>query len=520
MADMSSEIRTIGNAFFKVFLEDWAKFYGSAGMRGLDLLVAMLEKVQWSDEPDWQWRCPPEIAHGKALAYYKSDVLQFLQRNDLSDCVLFPIHLDARQTLVKKIETLTPPPPRPPRPPPPKPRDIFIFIDGTWNSSDFEKSTNVRKLFEHLTSTPADNRHCLYLPGVGRTVQSAEIYEPGSAVPRNFNGGEVGRLKLPIQNRLNSRLAEFVNRAVEGGSGLGTWWRIKFAYQFLCRRYRKSEGDRVFVFGFSRGAFAARSLVGFISTIGILFEKNLDYLHAAYCLYERRATNPHVLAEFVQQLTDSELIVSSDDPSSINVNFLGVWDTVGALGLPSRNEFCAPYTEFHQVTLPPNVFAARHAMALHEFRESFPVMLWENSGKQHADLKQRWFPGNHCDIGGGHPLHEAGLSDLTLEWMVQEAVTAGMPIEPLLKTNHLRKLHQETKWHRVPGLLGPAVREQLGLMLAMNLEGWEHAAYIDPSTSEYLGREAYTGKLRSRLQPCFDEVSMHAIELMRRNSLT
>src|SRR5439155_16724870 len=104
------------------------------------------------------------------------------------------------------------------------------------------------------------------------------------------------------------------------------------------------------------------------------------------------------------------------------IYFIGVWDTVGALGLSGLLKgFTAPFTQFHQTELPANVTHARHALALHENRKLFPPLLWKRRSPKNPQqtLEQRWFNGAHSDVGGGYPEHE--WSDIALNWMAKEA---------------------------------------------------------------------------------------------------
>jgi uncharacterized protein (DUF2235 family) len=240
--------------------------------------------------------------------------------------------------------------------------------------------------------------------------------------------------------------------------------RIKEAYAYLSWEYDQQRGDKVFLFGFSRGAFAARSLAGFVSKVGILLRRKLEHVEAAYKLYEADVDGRQSpLADYLVPLTGRPLLESGEDEDALRIHFIGVWDTVGALGLPWRRiKFTARHTEYHQTEVPPNVMTARHALALHELRKPFNPMLWSD-GNGHSGLRQAWLPGAHADVGGGYLLHESGLANNALRWMAEEAQAHGLQLEPTTRwlagqTSAEVLHHQIRKWFIG---LKPSVRPQL-----------------------------------------------------------
>lgn len=304
------------------------------------------------------------------------------------------------------------------------PRNLCIFIDGTWNSDRSAHATNVRKLFDATPDGVVAGREQfkLYIQGVGKKPQAQ-----GSGLDDDY-AHELNQL---LRREFPSRMGPLLRSAIGGGFGKGTTSRIKAAYRFLCKHYSKKRGDRVFLFGFSRGAFAARSLAGFISQVGLLLSNHLDELENAYEIYESGANSKHArLANKLEKLTGLRA-VSQDGEYFLPIHFLGVWDTVASLGLPSRLSWLtAPYTEYHQVEVPPAVITARHALALHELRGLFEPLLWKAGS--HGDLKQVWFPGAHADVGGGYPADASERSDIALRWMAAEAAATGLGIAPQL----------------------------------------------------------------------------------------
>jgi uncharacterized protein (DUF2235 family) len=196
------------------------------------------------------------------------------------------------------------------------------------------------------------------------------------------------------------------------GSGLDN--NIEDAYRFLVDNF--DEGDEVFVFGFSRGAYTARSLVGLIRKCGLLEKINAERFDDAYALY-RDKTHPEDVVPRRFRMTYSREIL---------VRFIGVWDTVGAMGIPVQGlrRLTRRRYEFHDLELSKIVLNAYHAVAIDERREIFRPTLWEHTPKPGQQLEQIWFAGSHSDVGGGSP--SSGLSDLALQWLMRKAEGCGL----------------------------------------------------------------------------------------------
>jgi len=270
--------------------------------------------------------------------------------------------------------------------------NLVVCCDGTWNTADQNEGgvptpTNVVRLYNLVAEQDGAN-----------AVQK-KYYHPGVGT----DGG-------------------LVDKALGGGIGLGLNRNIQSGYRWLCANY--ATGDRIFLFGFSRGAYTARSLGGFVTRFGLVDATGLD---------------EKVMWERIEDLFTNGYRVkgAKRDPwvakgwkfrqgdgggPDIPLHFIGVWDTVGALGIPDHLGFLNLIDDprkymFHDTQLNPLVKHARHALALDEMRESFEPTLWTST--QGRDVKQIWFPGAHSDVGGGY--REIGLSDGSLAWMVQEA---------------------------------------------------------------------------------------------------
>lgn len=212
--------------------------------------------------------------------------------------------------------------------------------------------------------------------------------------------------------------------------GYGLDENVLSAYRFLVENWR--EGDRIFLFGFSRGAWTARVLGGLIHLIGLVRPEQLNMCDSALGAYKRAADDNDL--PFAWHFSR---VIGARRPT---MHFVGVWDTVGSVIVPRSDRFYVPSLE----TLPytqtnPSVRTFRHALALDERRSMFRVANWKVPQKfvvnpfkpgefQDQDIEQRWFAGVHSDIGGGYPEAESALSKLPLIWMIDEAVKAGLRI--------------------------------------------------------------------------------------------
>jgi len=267
-------------------------------------------------------------------------------------------------------------------------KNLIVCCDGTWCDEDSTDEgvvspSNVLKVFR----------------GIDQSTQSGDITQEA-----RYQSG-VGTEGV-------------VKRLLGGLVGYGLNEDIEDCYYWLSDKFE--PGDTIFLFGFSRGAFTARSLAGLVTRYGLLKLPKNDALGRAKAVKELyrdgyRKGNDDIVTKY-------EFHQDSD-----TIEFLGVWDTVGALGVPDDKAifelFDNPLSyQFHDVTLSPSVKQARHALALDEMRGSFTPTLWKDFDSRDAgSVKQIWFPGVHSDIGGGYK--EQGLSNCALKWMVDEALS-------------------------------------------------------------------------------------------------
>jgi len=207
--------------------------------------------------------------------------------------------------------------------------------------------------------------------------------------------------------------------------GVGISRHIQSAYHWLGRNYE--EGDKIFLFGFSRGAFTARSIAGFVGR-GLLDLQNISSKDSWQRVAEAYAAYRDLSSDLTNRGWAEHGWQFFHGEEATPVHFVGVWETVGALGVPDDLEILNFFFEkkenwrFHDTKLGRHIEIARHAMALDEIRSSFTIARW-NDIDGHANAKEVWFPGAHSDVGGGYA--DSDLSDGALEWMIDESHAAG-----------------------------------------------------------------------------------------------
>jgi uncharacterized protein (DUF2235 family) len=208
-----------------------------------------------------------------------------------------------------------------------------------------------------------------------------------------------------------------------GAFGLGLSRNVRECYRFLVDCYE--PGDELYFFGFSRGAFTARSTVGMVRNCGILRREHDDRVGEAYRLYRGREerTKPDGM--------EAQLFRRMYAHPEAGIHFVGVWDTVGALGIPVDGVRLplVKLWSFHDTRLSRYVRFAYHALAIDERRGPFKPTLWEQHEEAKGQtLEQVWFTGVHCDVGGGYS--EPALAEIPLLWMVGRARAAGLAFVP------------------------------------------------------------------------------------------
>lgn len=291
-------------------------------------------------------------------------------------------------------------------------RQLIVLCDGTNNNlTGQQDDTNLVKLAELLARDPDPQRVVFYDPGVG-------------------NPGELPGVTLADKFK---NVKERVAGLAFGG---GVYNNIADCYRFLMREYR--EGDEIFIFGFSRGAFTARSLSGLVNQFGLLAPQLDNFvptlLHIYFSERPSDATPDESKSKGWRKISEQAVRLLVPQPAQyVEMQYVGVWDTVASVGMfPFNAKFTAKptiqYKRFRNV---------RQALALDELRAQFgPRAYMDENGdhyetqrKHKATLKQLWFQGDHCDVGGGHATGESAYSNAALTWLVSEAVRCGLSLK-------------------------------------------------------------------------------------------
>jgi uncharacterized protein (DUF2235 family) len=254
-----------------------------------------------------------------------------------------------------------------------QPRNLVFCCDGTANQYG-TVNTNVVHLYQRLAADPA-TQLARYEPGVG-------TFSPLGLI----DGGRIG---IALGKLFGHGLTE----------------NIENGYRFLMRHYR--PGDRVYLFGFSRGAYAVRALAGMLDKCGLLYPEQENLVRYATRLYNRQGNDAQAAG------------FAATYGRPCPVHCIGVWDTVASLGYLYRNR------RFFNARLGPDVTHAYHALAIDERRPKFEPLPWEEQrAHDYQTIEQVWFPGAHADVGGGY--RERGLAEISLQWMLDRARAAGL----------------------------------------------------------------------------------------------
>src|SRR4051812_7400838 len=281
------------------------------------------------------------------------------------------------------------------------PKNIVLFSDGTGNSSAKLFKTNVWRLYE-ATDLRRPDQVAYYDDGVGTSP--------------------------------------FKPYALLGGAlGLGLKRNVKHIYAFLCRNYE--PGDRIYAFGFSRGAFTIRILIGLVHNQGLVSattESELWRLVEARWRAYRKPARIRIVREMRKQLHAPTPSTSAAANAQVKFTFVGLWDTVAAYGLPADelthawDEYVWPLSMSDRIP-SSSIEKAFHALSLDDERQTFHPVLWtevhepQNANSEHLDnerISQVWFTGVHSNIGGGYS--DDSLSFVSLDWIMQEASNRGL----------------------------------------------------------------------------------------------
>jgi len=260
-------------------------------------------------------------------------------------------------------------------------KNIVIFSDGTGQKGGVGSNTNVYKLFNMIED---------------RTHRQIAFYDPGLGTDWRKVTGAI--------------------------AGAGITKNILDCYEFLFENFEAE--DDIYLFGFSRGAATVRSLTGFLHLFGILPRSRKDLIHQAFKIYK--------IENHKKRNEKAKAFIAKHHTMWAKVKFLGVFDTVAALGLPIPwvsvlLDRLTPY-KFHSFELSDTVVFARQALSINEERKTFAPVLWDAlpASDPKDRMKQVWFCGVHTDVGGGY--FEDDLSNISLRWMIKEATAKGLII--------------------------------------------------------------------------------------------
>lgn len=265
------------------------------------------------------------------------------------------------------------------------PKNLVICLDGTGAKPRASGNTNLVRLYSMLDLSDPTAQVAYYDPGVG-TFAAASAWTP---------------------------FARWWSRMLGLAFGSGLRENLGEAYRWLMQNWEK--GDQVYVFGFSRGAYNARALLGLLRMLGLIRPGSENFVPYAVAAYSGGFSDMHTVAEVFAQSVDA------DGHTTVPIRYLGVWDTVKAAGF-FRCSITWPYT--HQL---PNAQRIRHAVSIDERRR--PFREYPIDDPDDGSREEVWFAGVHSDIGGTFR-DDQKLSSIALKWIVEGAVAQGMIVKP------------------------------------------------------------------------------------------
>jgi uncharacterized protein (DUF2235 family) len=314
-------------------------------------------------------------------------------------------------------------------------KKLVVCCDGTWNTPRTE--TNIFRTYRFLRERLGTPTEVTRKDGV-RTCSGRAA--DGSEVVLFYDAG-IG--------------SEWYSRLLGGGAGVGLSDNVRDAYHFLGHNF-VPDSD-IYLFGFSRGAYTARSLCGFIKAAGLLDKPSVQDVWRVYM--DRYVTPAHTSPGVVARPSGWDLdrirgwlaekagdavgrlgtdVATLPTHGDVKIKFIGVYDTVGALGvpIPAAAHVNEPIVGFHNTTLGDTVENAVQALAVDEKRGPYVPAVWTQAADAAAlagqSVLQVWFPGVHSDIGGGY--HDKGIGDITWDFMMRQAADKGLVIDPNVRT--------------------------------------------------------------------------------------
>ena len=307
-------------------------------------------------------------------------------------------------------------------------RKLVVCCDGTWNTPRTE--TNIFRTYHFLR---------------GRLGTPAEITQKNGVATCGGRAPDGSDVLLFYDQGVGT---DWFSRLVGGGVGAGLSDNVRDAYHFLGQNFL--PGSEIYVFGFSRGAYTARSLCGLIKAAGLLDRPSVKDVWRAYM--DCYATAPRIIARpsgwsaervrgwLAEKAGDAVGRLGGDDVASlprhrdVKIRFIGVYDTVGALGVPlaGATKVNEPIVGFHDTALGDTVEHAVQALAVDEQRGPYVPTLWTQAVDAALlagqSVLQVWFPGVHSDVGGGY--QDKGIGNITWDFMMRQAARHGLVVDP------------------------------------------------------------------------------------------
>lgn len=340
------------------------------------------------------------------------------------------------------------------------PKNIVLCCDGTYQDITCE-STNVLRLFRSLE----------------RSESQLTYYDAG-----------VGTLSDPTSM---TRFFRVMRRNIDAAIGHSVRDNACRAYRFLAKHYQ--EGDRIYLFGFSRGAYTVRALAGMISFLGLLPPELTGLDRLGWKVYADENDELHARKRFA---SGNRFKSSFARPEAVRVHMVGGWDTVSAFGWFWQLR-TVPYTANNAM-----IDHVRHAMAIDERRAAFqPNCFRPRDPTQHKSFRELWFAGSHGDVGGGYGDEEGGLAKISLQWMIDEATQEGCLFDTTQVAHFLGRMGRPSE----PDYMSPVHNSTRGFwhwLEWLPRRQWDHTS--DPEALRWFAPNLY----RPRTIP--EGASLHA----------
>lgn len=319
------------------------------------------------------------------------------------------------------------------------PKNIVFCADGTWNGPEDQTGKSIVDADDNageLTGDTVTNVVKFYANLAGRPTLETLMLHNEQEKLLSDTAGKTLQVAKYLHGVGDSR--NVAMQVLGGVFGVGVLARIVRGYTFISRHYQ--PGDAIYILGFSRGAYTARALAGMIARVGLLDPQRYD-VNDKEASYRRGVAAWHHskgmtltgnstaislanrFLDFVESFVARGVLSNTDLIANVPIKAVGVWDTVGSMGMPLylRDR---RYDIFHftDTKLSDKVERGFHAMAIDERRADFPVTPWE----RRSGIEQVWFLGAHADVGGGYVETESRLSDVALQWMMHKLTDVGV----------------------------------------------------------------------------------------------